>query len=234
MARQIPLPFVKFDRVNFDLYWPGPNSQIVNHLIQIAGEGPANNLFLWGEQGTGKSHLLQALCTLASSQHKSVIYIPLQEKSLISPELLTGMETMDIVCIDDVDQIALDEKWELAIFNLYNGIQENGHTLIVSARKSPKGLAIKLQDLKSRLASGVTYHIDILEEKDRLLVLQQRAHSRGIELSDDVIAYLSKRISRDMLSLFAWLDKMDNASMTEKKKLTIPFVRDLLNEVNKD
>ncbi len=232
MAKQIPLPFANFDRFNFDLFLPGPNSQIVNHLIQIAEVGTADNLYLWGGQGTGKSHLLQALCTLASSLHNSVIYIPLKEKSLISPELLTGMETMDIVCLDDVDQGALDREWEVAIFNLYNGIQENDHTLVVSACNSPKGLAINLQDLKSRLASGVTYHVTSLDEKDRLQVLQQRAKSRGIELSDDVIAYLSKRISRDMFSLFDWLDKMDNASMSEKKKLTIPFVRKLLDEVS--
>ena len=232
MAKQIPLPFAKFDRFNFDLFLPGPNNQIVNHLIQIAEARTANNLYLWGGQGTGKSHLLQALCALASSQNKTVIYM--QEKSLISPELLTGMETMDIVCLDDVDQVALNREWEVAIFNLYNGMQENGHTLVVSARNSPKGLTIKLQDLKSRLASGVTYHVTSLDEKDRLHVLQQRAKNRGIELSDDVIAYLSKRISRDMSSLFDWLDKMDNASLSEKKKLTIPFVRKLLNEAGKD
>ena len=191
-------------------------------------------MYLWGEQGTGKSHLLQALCTLASSLHKSVIYIPLQEKSQITPELLTGMETMNIVCIDDVDQVALDQEWEIAIFNLYNGMQENDHTLVVSARNSPKGLTIKLLDLKSRLESGVVYHVTSLNENDRLKVLQQRARSRGIELSDDVTRYLSKRISRDMLSLFDWLDRMDSASITEKKKLTIPFVRKLLNKVNID
>ncbi len=227
---QIPLPFGKFDRFNFELYQAGPNQQLLNWLKQTVTAGPATCIYLWGDHGTGKSHMLQAACTLAAAGQQKVIYIPLQERSQMAPEMLSGMETLDMVCIDDIDAAAGDDDWEIALFNLYNRMVDAHRTLIVSARTSPGGLSLQLPDLKSRLAAGVTWHITALDEKDRLVALQQRAHARGFELSDEVIEYLSRRIARDMHTLSSWLDRLDQATLVSKKKLTVPFVRELLDK----
>ena len=227
---QIPLPFGKFDRFNFELYQAGPNQQLLNWLKQTVTAGPATCIYLWGDHGTGKSHMLQAACTLAAAGQQKVIYIPLQERSQMAPEMLSGMETLDMVCIDDIDAAAGDDDWEIALFNLYNRMVDAHQTLIVSARTSPGGLSLQLPDLKSRLAAGVTWHITALDEKDRLVALQQRAHARGFELSDEVIEYLSRRIARDMHTLSSWLDRLDQATLVSKKKLTVPFVRELLDK----
>lgn len=204
--------------------------QIVSYLQQSFDQSPGKNIYLWGDRGTGKSHLLQAACTLAASRQKKVIYIPLQKKAQISPELLNGMESLDLVCIDDIDKAAGDAEWELALFNLYNRLAALQKTLIVSASSSPGGLSLQLADLKSRLAAGVTWHLSNLDEKDRLLALQERAKVRGFELSDEVIDFLSRRVARDMHSLFNWLDRLDQATLVSKKKLTVPFVREILGQ----
>jgi len=231
MSSQIPLPFGNFDRFNFDMYWPGPNQQVVDHLRQTARGESVNHVYLWGEEGTGKSHLLQAACTLAASAQRKVVYIPLKEKSQISPDLLHGMASLDLVCIDDMDQAAGSPEWEMAVFNLYNQLTAGRTPWIISARTGPLGLPIQLPDLKSRLMAGVTWHLSGIEEKDRLQALQQRARVRGFELPDEVIDYLSKRVARDMHSLFNWLDRLDQAALVSKKKLTVPFVRNLLNKL---
>jgi DnaA-homolog protein len=230
MSSQILLPFGKFDRFNFELYWAGPNQQAVTWLQQSITTKPGVNVYLWGEHGTGKSHLLQAACTLAATRDMQVIYIPLADRSQISPEMLNGIESLDMVCIDDVDAIAGESAWELAIFNLYNQLAAEHKPLLVSARTSPAGLPLQLADLKSRLTASVTWHIVTLEEKDRLLALQQRARVRGFELPDEVMDYLAKRVARDMHSLFSWLDRLDQATLISKKKLTVPFVRELLDQ----
>ncbi len=203
---------------------------MVDWLQQSITGGPATCIYLWGDHGTGKSHLLQAACTLAATQQKKVIYIPLTERSQMSADMLSGMETLDIVCIDDIDAVSGDADWEVALFNLYNQLLAARRTLIVSARTSPAGLTLQLPDLKSRLAAGVAWHIAPLEEKDRLLALQQRARIRGFELSDEVMEYLARRVARDMHSLFSWLDRLDQATLVSKKKLTVPFVRELLEQ----
>jgi DnaA family protein len=227
---QIPLPFGKFDRFSFELYQPGPNQQLLAWLKQTITTGPATCIYLWGDHGTGKSHLLQAACTLAATRQQKVIYIPLHERSQMAPEMLNGMETLDMVCIDDIDAAAGDADWEMALFNLYNRLVAAHRTLIVSARTSPGGLSLQLPDLKSRLAAGVIWHITALDEKDRLVALQQRAHARGFELSDEVMEYLARRVARDMHTLSSWLDRLDQATLVSKKKLTVPFVRDLLEQ----
>jgi DnaA family protein len=234
MASQIPLPFGKFDRYNFDLYWPGANQLAVDYLKQFGSSATGGFVYLWGEHGTGKSHLLQAACTLAATTNSKVIYIPLQEKAQFTPAILHDMTPLDLVCIDDLDQIAGDPDWEQALFNLYNQLIADQKSLLVSARSSPAGLSIELPDLKSRLSAGVSWHLVGLNEPDRLQALQQRARLRGFELPAEVLDYLSRRVARDMHSLFAWLDRLDHASLVSKKKLTVPLVRDLLNNLKQE
>lgn len=231
MRRQIPLPLGNFDRFNFELYWSGSNHAAVEHLRRVAGGETADNIYLWGGPATGKSHLLQAACTLAATAQRQVMYIPLEDTSGLSPDLLQGVDGLDLVCLDDVDRVAGSSEWEIAIFNLYNQLQENHKSLIVSARTGTVGIPLALPDLRSRLAAGVSWHLTPLTEADRLQAVQQRATVRGFELPDEVVDYLSKRVARDMHSLFDWLDRLDHASLAQQKKLTVPFVRELLNNI---
>ena len=231
MAQQIPFSFARFDRFGFDSYLPGQNEQIIAHLRRLVTGDEAKNLYLWGGAGSGKSHLLQAVCTSASAQGKNPAYIPLLDIHRFAPPMLAGLENLDLVCIDALENLAGKENWELAVFHLFNRLRERQRPCIMAALHSPSGLAVSLPDLKSRLSWDVVYQLQSLTEQQRVEVLRQRARLRGLELPEEVIAYLMKRVCRDMPSLLGWLDKLDDASLAAHKKLTVPFVRQLLREL---
>ena len=226
---QIPLTFTKYEHVDFGLYVAGRNQQALQHLQKIVSGGDHKNVYLWGQAGTGKSHLLQALCTAAAKAQLNIAYIPLAEADELSPQMLQGLEHLALVCLDDIDSIAGNDEWEHAIFHLYNQLRDVQTPLLITAQHSPKGSPIGLADLKSRLAWDHVYHLQTLDEKHSLQALQSRAQSRGFDLPDEVAAYLLKRVARDMHNLFQLLDKLDNASLVAKKKLSIPFVKTLLD-----
>jgi DnaA-homolog protein len=228
IGTQIPLTFNKYEQIDFDLYIAGPNQQALQHLRNITNDAERKNVYLWGATGTGKSHLLQALCTSAARAKMNIAYIPLSEMNTLSTQMLEGLEQQALVCLDDIEQIAGNSEWELAIFHLYNQLRDAQIPLIISAQHSPKGSPIQLADLKSRLAWDHIYHLQMLDEKTSLQALQKRAQSRGFDLSNEVADYLLKRVARDMHNLFQLLDRLDNASLIAKKKLSIPFVKTLL------
>lgn len=228
MTSQIPLKFGTSSRINFDLYVPGPNAEAVEYLKKFIARPDNDLVYLWGSAGTGKSHLLQALCSKGSDYQVKTAIIPLSEAGQIKPEVLQGMEALDCVCLDDINLISGNSAWEEGIFNLFNRIRDDQKSLVVTSTLSPAGISLGLQDLQSRLSSGITYHLNYLDEADRLLALKLRAHSMGFELSDEVLDFITRRVSRDMHSLFAWLDRVDEATLVSKKKLTVPFVRKLI------
>lgn len=230
MVVQIPLPFGHFDRFNFDQYVPGPNQQAVSSLQGLLAGADPRFIYLWGGRGTGKSHLLQATCARATLEKSKVAYLPMGESGLWQPELLQGLEYLDCVCLDDLQHIAGNADWERAVFNLYNRLAECGNALVISASYSPAGIPVVLADLKSRLAAGLTCHLQYPDEDERLRAVRLRAHARGFELSDEVLDYLSRRVARDMHSLFSWLDRLDEATLVSKKKLTLPFLRSILEQ----
>jgi len=108
-------------------------------------------------------------------------------------------------------------------------LQQENRLLIVSSTVNPLGSEFELQDLKSRLASGIIYQMQDLADDEKLMVLKARAQERGLELSQEVLDYLGKRVDRDLISLISWLDKLDEASLISKRKITVPLLRDLLN-----
>ena len=223
MIQQLTLGISLRDDATFDNYFSGENEQVVHNLQQQ--EEPYT--FLFGENGTGKSHLLQAACHQVGKKGLPVVYLPLAEEGLV-PAMLDGLENMSLIALDDIQTVIGDETWEHALFNLYNRAREKGVNIIVSSSIPLTTLVIELADLKSRLSWGPTFKLTALSDKEKQYALQQRAKNRGLDLTDDVVTYLLKRSTRDMGSLFALFEKLDKASMVEKRKLTIPFIKDYL------
>ncbi len=223
MSQQLTLGIRLRDDATFDNYFSGQNEQVV-HNLQMQEEP---YVFLFGADGTGKSHLLQAACHETGKKGLPVVYLPLAEEGLM-PAMLDGLENMSLIALDDVQEIIGNEDWEYALFNLYNRVREKGVSMLVSSTEPLASLNIKLADLKSRLSWGPIFQLSSLSDKEKQRALQQRAKNRGLDLTDDVVTYLLKRSSRDMNSLFALFEKLDKASMVEKRKLTIPFIKDYL------
>ena len=223
MSQQLTLGIRLRDDATFDNYFLSQNEQVV-HELQAQNEP---YVFLFGETGTGKSHLLQAACHEVGKKGLPVVYLPLAEEGLM-PAMLDGLESMSLIALDDIQAVIADEVWEYALFNLYNRVREKGVNMLVSSSLPLASLNIKLADLKSRLSWGPTFQLKNLNDKEKIRALQQRAKNRGLVLADDVVTYLLKRSPRDMSSLFALFETLDKASMIEKRKLTIPFIKNYL------
>lgn len=182
--------------------------------------------YIWGKPSSGRTHVLQACVNQAEQENLTAIYLPLQ--SNLTPSALENLENFDLVCIDDIDIIATHKIWEEALFHFFNRSQAAKKHLLLSASCAPRELAIDLPDLKSRLTSGVIFQLIELNENEKLQALQLRAKNRGLQLSVEVGEFLMRRWGRDMSALFNALDKLDHASLAERRKLTVPFVKQVL------
>jgi DnaA family protein len=234
ISKQLPLHFEFRANQTFDDFFPGSNLEIINHLQNsIAGSGE-RQIFLWGQSGLGKSHLLQACCHQAQSLQLSSFYFALSPSELPDPALLKGLDKFDIVCSDNIEHIAGNEAWELAFFNFFNLHRDQGHTLILSAACPPNEIAIQLPDLKTRLNWGLTLQIPPLSDDDRITALIFKADQMGFEISPQAGRFLLTHYDRNLSSLWALLTKLDRASLAAKRKLTIPFLKQILREEIRD
>ncbi len=226
---QLPLGLSLREAARFESFFPGQNRELFQEL-QLSAEGKGETLvYIAGADGLGKTHLLQAACHHASGCQRSVAYLPLRQLLDLTPAVLDGLEQMELVCLDDVHAIAGNGGWERALFDLFNRVRDRGNTLLVSAGKRPDQSGFELADLVSRLGWGVTYTLKPLDEDDVLKALSCRANARGLELPDDTAQFLLRRFPRDLPSLFALFDTLDAASLVEQRRLTVPFVKSVLD-----
>ena len=130
----------------------------------------------------------------------------------------------------DIDRVAGNRQWEVALFNLFNDLYDAGAQMVVAANAAPRECGIELADLASRMSKLAVFQVQPLDEQQRVAALQLRAQHRGLELPDDTAAYLLKRSRRDMASLYGLLDKLDLEALRAQRRLTIPFVRDVLGK----
>lgn len=226
--RQLALGVTLRDNARFDNFLPGFNGEIIDQLQALAGGSPGSQVFLWSGPGQGKTHLLQAACHAAMGHGRSAIYLPLEQSASLHPTLLKGLEATQLVCLDNLEDIAGQADWEEALFHFYNAHRSAGGCLLMSAQRAPAQLGISLPDLRSRLEWGPVYKLHGLDDSQRLEALQLRASRRGFDLPDDTGRFLMRRVPRDMPALFNLLDRLDEASLSAQRKLTIPFVKTVL------
>lgn len=226
---QLPLGVRLRDGATFANYHAGANREAVA-LLQATVDGAEQPcVFLWGPPGTGKTHLLHAAAHHAAARPAAVAYLPFAERAALTPALLDGLEQLPLVALDDLDAIAGDAAWETAVFHLYNRVREAGGQLIAAARANPASLALGLADLRSRLAWGPVIQLYALDDADKAEALRLKARQRGLELPTEVAALLLRRCRRDMAALFAVLDELDHASLAAQRRLTVPFVKSVLD-----
>lgn len=206
------------------------NAEIVAALRQQLSFADHSVVYLWGSSGSGLSHLLQAGCHQAKSQGLAMQYLPLAElvNATAPADLLAGLEALDYLALDDLQVIAGHREWEQALFALYNALRDEGKRVVIAASASPRALPFQLEDLRSRLQWGLTFQLYNLADEHKQQALQARARARGLELGDDVAHYLLQRLPRSMHELFQQLHRLDQASLAEQRKLTIPFVKKIL------
>ncbi len=181
---------------------------------------------LWGNHGTGKSHLLQALCHQARQENHGVIYI--QDLKRHSPEILRSLETFHLVCLDDADHIIGRESWEIALFHLINAVLDGHSRLVVSLTSSPASPDYALPDLGSRMRAAMAVRLEPLDDEQKMILLKRRASLRGFGIGEDVARYILARAPRDMHSLIAMLEILETETLRQQRQVTIPFARKIL------
>ena len=221
MNKQLPLPIHQIDDATLENFYSDNNLLLLDSLRKNSSELKQQFFYIWGNKGSGKTHLLRAF---------SNEYLPLSKSQYFSTAVLENLEQQELVCLDDVQSVIGNDEWELAIFDLFNRIKSSGKTLLlISSDKSPSALSVKLPDLNSRLTWGEIYQLNSLTDEQKMSVLQHNAYQRGIQLPDETANFLLTRLARDMHTLFEALDLLDKASLQAQRNLTIPFVKEILN-----
>ncbi len=228
LLAQFTLSLSSKDEATFDNFYLGKHAELVAELKKTAIGIGARMIYLCGTRGQGCSHLLQASCHYAHQNQRTSVYLPLANLIALSPEVLNGFESLALVCIDDLEAVAGHAAWEEALFHLYNRVYDAGGTLILAAHDLPKAIHVNLPDLVSRLSWGMVYQLQPLSDEEKLAVLGMRANDRGICLSEEVSKYLLTHCPRHMGTLVAALDALDKASLSAQRRLTIPFVKEIL------
>lgn len=228
--QQLPLAIGLPQWQIFDSFFSGPNQQLVSVLKASIKNNFTTFIYLWGPARSGKSHLLQASCVLAEQLSKTSAYIPLQQIDELSTDILTGLECLELICLDDVQVIAGRSVWEQALFHLFNCLRERNRLLLVAANQSPGSLPLDLADLKTRLTWGASYQLQALNDEEKVQLLIKNARDRGMTLSVDTAKYILHHTPRSMDALQELLEQLDQRSLADQRKLTIPFVRQLMME----
>lgn len=177
----------------------GRNAEATHSLKQaLTNVAEARFIYLWGPKGSGKSHLLQA-CKRAAKEANLPLHI-----------------------VDDVN--ILDEEAQIALFDKFNQLRASGGILITCGIAAPTQMGLR-DDLATRLAWGLVYQLHPLTDEEKAQALKNHAFERGMKLPDEVVDYCLRYLRRDLPTLMAVLDALDEWSLTEKKPVTLPMLK---------
>ncbi|MBE19886.1 MAG: DnaA regulatory inactivator Hda, partial [Gammaproteobacteria bacterium] len=210
---QIPFEFGNFQKIDFASFIEGENQDLLDFLITVTKKKKNDCLYIWGSQGTGKTHLLQAACKQADDMNSQVTYIPLKQHEEFDSEIFNGLGKLDLICVDDLEFISGNLEWQQRLTLLYNEIRDNNNSIIISSTSSPKNIKIELDDLKSRLVWGQVHKIKPPNDELKIEILKRKASERSFELSESVAEFLIHRTERDLNSLIKILDVIDHSSL---------------------
>jgi DnaA-homolog protein len=214
VTRQLALKFRLDDHTRLDDYVGAAGSKLV-HLSGF--------IFLSGSTGSGKSHLLQGICHRAVSEGLSTLYLP--ALSILEPGVLEGLEQVDLICLDDIDEVLDLADWQRALFHLINAVKDGGNTLIAGSTNPVSALKLELGDLDSRIKGAYLLSTDQLDDEQKLEVIGRKARRRGFDMSQEVCRFILGRSRRDMHHLARLVDQLDEETLRRQKKVTIPFVK---------
>ena len=207
-----------------DNFVPGRNAELVVALYALAN-GASNErfIYLWGADGSGRSHLLRAVAAAAQHNGRRTVWFDAATQVIDAAD--------DVLCTAD-DVHLLGAEAQIALFNLHNRIRGGTGALLVSGNAAPAQLRLRA-DLVTRLAAGLVYQLHGLGDEEKSAALRRHADARGLRLAPEVATYLLSHARRDMPSLLALLDALDRYSLETKRALTVPLLRELLEATTK-
>lgn len=228
MTRQPALPVEDAVHQTFERFVTGPNVTCVAALQRCVEGSSTDWPYLSGPRGRGKTHLLRAACIRARQLGHDAQYVAGLQWRQADEEMRRNVGGAQLTAIDDLDAVAGDEAAEHALFHLFNRVRAAGRTLAMASRRPASELAIELPDLRSRLNWGAALHLDAVSDEDRREALRRRAEVMGYGLSPEVTNFLLRRGSRNLADLMETLETLERATLARQRRLTVPFVREIL------
>ncbi|WP_101925940.1 MULTISPECIES: DnaA regulatory inactivator Hda [Luteimonas] len=205
-----------------------PDAALRPLLAAFAASSTRQSLFVAGAAGTGKTHLAIAVCAEAERRGQRAVFVPARGAAGRLADAVASLHDYDLVAIDGLDGIAGDRDDEVALFDLHNRLHDGRRRVLYTATVWPDELPLTLPDLRSRLAQCTRVALAPLDDAGRHEMLQLRATRRGLQLDPAAIDWLLRRVDRDLPALTALLDRLDRASLASQRRVTVPFVRQLL------
>lgn len=196
--------------------------------LRALAAGSGGSLYLCGAGGSGKTHLALAACAEAEAHGRPAAYLAAAAAAGRLHEALEGLPGHGLVAIDGLDAVAGDRGDEVALFDFHNRVHDAGGALLYTAAQPPGALPLMLPDLRSRLSQCARIVLAPLDDDGRREVLRRRAERRGLQVDAAAIDWLLRRADRDLASLTALLDTLDRASLAAQRRVTVPFLREVL------
>ncbi|MBN8442582.1 MAG: DnaA regulatory inactivator Hda [Thauera sp.] len=210
-----------------DNFVSGANAELVAMLTLLADRAtaaqlPARHLYLWGTPGSGRSHLLRATIAMAREAGRPTHLLAATDIDDALPETPDAL-----LALDDVDQLRADAQ--VALFNAFNRARGNGQSLLLSGSCAPLGLSVR-EDLRTRIGQSLIYEVQPLDDDSRAAILATLAERRGLRLAEEVVEFLLRHGRRELSSLLAVLDALDAASLERKRPITLPLLREMMQQ----
>lgn len=210
-----------------DNFVAGANAELLAALSLLATPDaaaslPARHIYLWGATGSGRSHLLRASVAQANASQRPAHLLDAATIGDTLPETPGAL-----LAIDDIDR--LGGPAQIALFNAFNRARGNGQALLLAGPCAPLELAVR-EDLRTRIGQSLIYEVQPLDDDSRAAILVALAGRRGLRLSDEVIDFLLRHGRRDLPSLLAVLEALDAASLERKRAVTLPLLREMMQQ----
>jgi len=238
-AGQLPVPFRRAEAPAFGNFFVEAGAEVVDGVRRLVAAGSVapgdlvnaapKLLFLHGAPGSGKTHLLVAALRAAADLGQPVAYLDLADGrgGHGGVAAVDGLPPGALVCLDRADAVAGSKDGELNLFAIFERLRAAGARMLIAARAAPGHLPCAMPDLRTRLASGLTYRLPSLSDAGKAAAMRAYATRRGLTLSKPVLAHILRHHARDTASLFQLLDKLDRLSMARQRKVTVALLREL-------
>ena len=220
---QLGLPFSINASFILDDFSGEKNQELVANILTLIKGKASANIFVYGDKGFGKSHLLQGVIIEGLKQDQKSVYLDLNDD--VSSDIFELIGDFQIIALDNVDQCNQDN--EKYIFDLINKLHSTNQMIIFSSRLKPEGLSV-FNDLKTRLSLASIYSLNRLDDHEIQHVIRRKLINKSLKVDQRVIDYLIKNQTRDLKKIVEIIDKLDTFSLEKKRGITVPLVRQML------
>ncbi len=232
-------------KYTFDNFIIGPFNEIAYAASMAVVEEPGKNynpLFVYGDVGLGKTHLIQAIGNKIkeSDANKKVKYIPAEK--LISTivnairnqsveELKKNLRDIDVLIVDDIQFIAGKDKTQEEFFHTFNSLYQKNKQIILSSDRHPNNIPALTERLKSRFNGGMIADINTPDYETRMAILKQKIEEKNVNISTDVLEYIANNIQKNVRELESAINRIIIYRKTNNKTIELEDAKKLLKNI---